>query len=61
MNLLREIQHCKLLLILFCSFVVCFCGFDFVVEGSYEFALAGIAYLDSPFLFSFVPAHSFIF
>jgi len=56
-----EIKNCKFALVFFCGFVVCFCGFDFVVEGADEFALAVIVYLDFPFLCSFLEAHSFIF
>ena len=60
-KLIREVQRCKFALVFFCGFVVCFCGFDFIVERADELAPAGIAYLDFPFLCSFLEAHSFIF
>ncbi len=60
-NLLGEVKNGELAVVFFCGFIIRLCGFDFAVEGSDEFALAVIAYLDIPFLCSFLEAHSFIF
>ncbi len=56
-----EIQDGKLLMVFFGRLVVCFCGFDFVVEISDEFEFAVNAYLDVPYLSAFVPAYSSVF
>jgi len=44
-----------------CRFVVCFCGFDFVVEVSDCFLYAAKAYLGLPLLSAFEPGNTLVF
>jgi len=59
--LVREVKHRELAVVFLRFLIICLCCFGFVVEKSDEFALAVIAYLDAPFIFMSIPAHSFIF
>ncbi len=48
-------------MVFLCGFVICFCGFDFIVEISDCFLYAVKAYLGLPLLSAFEPGNTLVF